>query len=312
MAPEQAAGDPNVDQRADIYAFGVLAYELLTGQPPFGNRSAQALMAAHVAERPVPVETRRPAVPPALGALVMRCLEKNPADRPQRAEELLETLESIGPTTSSMHALPGTLEGARATHVGLGRVAALYAAAFVATMLAAWAARDLLGLPDWVVPGAALVMLLGIPVLVVTALVQRLAHPSRAPAREVDSVAAAAAPPPRPSVGVRLAAVAHPWLTWRRAAIGGAMALGAFALLVGAYLSARALGIGPPGTLLAAGKVKERERILVVDFQGPPTDSALGGVVSDALRTDLTQSTAVKVVPPTFVRDVLQRMEQPV
>src|SRR5512141_1940365 len=66
MAPEQAAADPNVDHRADIYAFGVLAYELLTGQPPFVGRTPQNLLAAHVTEPPEPINKRRASLPPAL------------------------------------------------------------------------------------------------------------------------------------------------------------------------------------------------------------------------------------------------------
>lgn len=303
MAPEQVAGDPTVDHRADLYAFGALAYELLTGEAPFTGRSPQALLAAHVAERPVPVEERRTAVPPALATLVMRCLEKHPADRPQSAQELLDALESVATTavtpTSAAPSPPAT--------VALGRVALLYAVAFAATMLAAWTARDLLGLPRWVVPGAAVVMLLGVPVLVATAtaqhFVQRAATPATPEPRDGT--------PRRPSIGVRLAAAAHPWLTWRRAAVGGIAAVGVFALIVGGYLAARALGIGPAASLLAAGKLTERERVLVVDFASPPGDSLLGAVVSEALRTDLTQSSAVRPVQPTFVRDVLLRMERP-
>ena len=95
MAPEQATADPLTDHRADIYAFGVMAYELLTGQPPFAGRPPHATLAAHVKEEPEPVERRREAVPPALAQLVMRCLAKRPADRPQSAGELVRALENI-------------------------------------------------------------------------------------------------------------------------------------------------------------------------------------------------------------------------
>ena len=95
MAPEQAAADPATDHRADIYAFGVVAYEMLTGQAPFAGRPAQALLAAHMIELPEPLERRRSAVPQALASLVMRCLEKRPADRPQHAEEILRALDGI-------------------------------------------------------------------------------------------------------------------------------------------------------------------------------------------------------------------------
>jgi serine/threonine-protein kinase len=94
MAPEQAAGDA-VDHRADLYALGVVAYELLAGRPPFDGRGAQQLLAAHAIEAPEPVIRRRPATPPALSSLVMRLLEKNPADRPQTADALLRAMEGL-------------------------------------------------------------------------------------------------------------------------------------------------------------------------------------------------------------------------
>ena len=95
MAPEQAAADPQVDHRVDIYAVGVLGYELLTGRPPFTALSPQELLAAHVTQAPEPVERRRPGLSPALSQALMRCLAKRPADRWQTAEELLAQLESV-------------------------------------------------------------------------------------------------------------------------------------------------------------------------------------------------------------------------
>ena len=95
MAPEQATADPNVDQRADIYAIGVVAYELLAGKPPFSGASPQQILAAHVTTAAEPVSRHRPGVPAALEQLVMRCLEKRPADRFQTADELLAALEPM-------------------------------------------------------------------------------------------------------------------------------------------------------------------------------------------------------------------------
>ncbi len=106
MAPEQAAGDPHTDHRADLYALGVLAYELLAGRPPFHAMPTQQLFAAHAAGVPEPLTKYRSTVPAALAALVMRLLEKNPSDRPQSAAELLRELDAIaaapGPSTRPM------------------------------------------------------------------------------------------------------------------------------------------------------------------------------------------------------------------
>jgi tetratricopeptide (TPR) repeat protein/tRNA A-37 threonylcarbamoyl transferase component Bud32 len=95
MSPEQAAADPHIDHRADIYAVGVVAYELLTGRPPFLGTTPQMILAAHMTDTPEPVHKYRESVPPALEQLVMKCLEKRPADRWQSADELLPQLEAL-------------------------------------------------------------------------------------------------------------------------------------------------------------------------------------------------------------------------
>ena len=109
MSPEQASADPHVDHRADIYAFGVLAYELLTGQPPFAGRTPQGLLAAHVTELPEAISRRRPSIPPALATLVMRCLEKRAADRPQTAHEIVLALDAINTPSGGTEPTMATL-----------------------------------------------------------------------------------------------------------------------------------------------------------------------------------------------------------
>ncbi len=93
MAPEQVAADPLASFPMDIYAVGVLAYEMLVGAPPFTGRSPQQVMAAHITELPTPIDERRADLPPALAALVMWCLEKDPAHRPVSAAALVTALD---------------------------------------------------------------------------------------------------------------------------------------------------------------------------------------------------------------------------
>jgi eukaryotic-like serine/threonine-protein kinase len=102
MAPEQAAADPHLDHRVDLYAVGVLGYELLTGRPPFAGLTPQETLAAHVTQAPEPVQNRRPGISPVLSAVLMKCLAKRPADRWQTAEELLAQLEPLATPSAGM------------------------------------------------------------------------------------------------------------------------------------------------------------------------------------------------------------------
>jgi len=142
MAPEQALADPTSDHRADIYAFGVLAYELLTGSPPFHGKSAQQLLAAHATEAPRQLSAVRPAVSASLNALIMRCLEKRPADRPQSAEELVETIEAIA-TPSVEMSQPAASVASRKLRLPRARwvVAALAVIVLAATGWRLWTMR---------------------------------------------------------------------------------------------------------------------------------------------------------------------------
>jgi Tol biopolymer transport system component len=127
MAPEQATADPNIDHRVDIYAVGVMAYELLTGRTPFAGLTPQQMLAAHVTETPAPMTRYRPSLSPGLASVVMRCLAKHPADRWQTAQELLTQLEPLvtpsgGMTPTETRPVPAVVRppARRATRIAIG------------------------------------------------------------------------------------------------------------------------------------------------------------------------------------------------
>ncbi len=104
MAPEQLAADPAADHRMDLYAVGLLAYELLTGESPFSAPSPTATMTAQLTRIPEPLHKMRPEVPPALSALVQHCLAKAPNDRPADARAILTELDKIsGAIAADVH-----------------------------------------------------------------------------------------------------------------------------------------------------------------------------------------------------------------
>ena len=298
MSPEQAAGDPMVDHRADIYSLGCMAYELLTGKPPFADRAPARMLAAHISETPVQVASLRPDVPPALDQLVMRCLEKDPALRPQSGSEIVQTLDSIaGGTTATM---PGGPLGAPRS---LGRALATYAGVATAVAIVARAAVIAVGVPAWVFPGALIVMALGLPVV----LFAWYADKTR---RQVATFTPRTGEPPvTHGTMATLALKAGPQLTWQRAWMGGAIALGSFAALVVGFMALRAMGIGPAGSLLAAGRLEDRDRLIITSFPSP--DSSLSLLVTEAVRTNLGQSRAVSVMSPVAVAAALDRMQRP-
>jgi tetratricopeptide (TPR) repeat protein len=306
MSPEQAAADPATNHRADIYAFGCVAYEVLAGRPPFVAKTPQRLLAAQMGDIPQPVSELRTDTPTALADLVMKCLAKEADARPQNAGEMVRVLESV--TSGGGHAaLPPILMGGPGM---FRRALGYYAAAFVVVLVVAQAAVISIGLPSWVVPGATGVMLMGLPVVLFTGYVQRVT-------RRAMTMTPTYTPGGTPSMPVgtmaTMAIKASPHLSWQRTARGGAIAIGAFVLIVGAFMTLRALGIGPAGSLFAAGKLAVNERLLVAEFDVKGNaDSSLGTVVAEAIRMDLGQSNVVAVVPASLVRASLQRMRRPV
>jgi tetratricopeptide (TPR) repeat protein/tRNA A-37 threonylcarbamoyl transferase component Bud32/TolB-like protein len=303
MAPEQAAGDPATDHRADFYSFGVLAYELLSGQTPFHGLAPSRMLAAKLSETPRDIRELRPDTPVALAQIVMRCLEKTPDDRPQNGADIVKVLDNVT-SSSAGTAAPVILAGGQ---IRLGRAVAMWAGATLLVALTAWAATAVIGLPDWVLPGSAGVMLLGLPIIFFTAYVQRTAYraytatPSFTPGGNTATQGTMAT----------IAIKASPHVSWRRTWMGGAIAVGAFAALVLAFMVMRALGIGPAGSLIGKGAFGSKETIVVADFKSPASDTALGVTASEALRTDLAQSSNLKVLTRASVGEILRLMKKP-
>ena len=105
MAPEQLAADAAADHRVDLYALGLLAYELLYGKSPFAAISQQRILAAVLTQEPTPLVEVRPDVPASLSRLVMRCLSKDPENRPANATEVLDTLDMFATASGEIRTM---------------------------------------------------------------------------------------------------------------------------------------------------------------------------------------------------------------
>lgn len=95
MAPEQALGNP-VDARTDVYAMGVILYELFAGEVPFGGESFMAILTSHITREPEPVEVRAARagrqLPPGVAEIIGYCMRKDPAQRYQTMDDLVAAM----------------------------------------------------------------------------------------------------------------------------------------------------------------------------------------------------------------------------
>ncbi|HSG81526.1 MAG TPA: hypothetical protein VLC48_04695, partial [Gemmatimonadota bacterium] len=149
---------------------------------------------------------------------------------------------------------------------------------------------SLIGLPLWFGAGVIALLAFGLVLVLTTGLVQ--------------VVAAYRSDPDRSYSGLRRL------FSWKHALITGLVALALLMVGTGGYMGLRAMGVGPMGSLVAKGVLEPGERIVLADFQSPTGDSVLAFTVTDALRTDLSQSRVLRVAEPAYVRLVLDRMER--
>ncbi len=294
MSPEQSTGAHPVDGRSDIYSLGCVLYEMLTGRPPFEGSTPLEIIARSAREEPPPLRGRVEGVSPAQEAAVLRAMAKVPERRFQTAGGFAEALAEArpvpvvdarlgagSPATSATRPMWPRLRDTRLLQVSIAYLSASFIVLEATALF-----TDQLGLPAWVFPGALVILALGLPVLVVTAVAQ--------------------------SVRVRgfLAQWWKPSITWRRAVGGVVVALAVWGLLVAGYMAMRTLGLGPAAPLIARGLLEERERVVLADFADHSPDSLLGGAVTEAFRVDLTQSPAIRLLPPDQMREAMVRMRR--
>ena len=277
MAPEQAAGDPDVDARADVYALGCVAYELLSGSPPFEAPTPAQLLMAHVVQPPQPLVERAPGVDPAIADVVMRALAKDAAARWPTAQGFADAIEEVryggsGERTAT-RGTRATATPAPAAPPPRQRLAFVAGFALLAGATGWTLARG------GVVPGWARDATFGF-VVVLLAIVAVLWKAGSAP--QVARL-------------VRASAVAAALLV---AAVAGHGVL-------------RAAGVGPFASIISSGKLAENDRLLIAEFANRTGDAVLGDLVTDALRTDLQQSRTVRVLARSDVQAALARMQKP-
>src|SRR4029077_4202570 len=240
----------------------------------------------------------RPTISPQLNGLVMRCLEKRAADRWQSAAELVPQLDAMttpsggtAPTGPQTIISSGPEAAIRRAHPA--RVALLFGVGAVLVLALVWLLVRKLGLPDWVFYGAIGLLAVGLPIMLLTGYHERR--------RAIARTTAVYTPP---AVGPAQ------WFTWRKALLGGGLAFGGLAAVAAGYTAMRGLGIGPGGTLGASGVLKNREPLLLADFENRTADTTLGPSLTEAMRVDLSQSPTVRLADQQLVRDALQRMQR--
>jgi len=164
---------------------------------------------------------------------------------------------------------------------------------------------DNMGLPDWVFPFAVVLLLIGLPIILATAVVQK-----RLGTSAVNPVVSGEKPTPEnvaSGVAVDAPSEIRRLFTWRNALLGGGLAFVMLATVTGGFMFMRNSGVGPVGSLVAKGVLEERAPLVLTEFTS--TEPALAATATEALRIDLSQSDVVKVVEPAVIGRVLDRME---
>ncbi len=264
MSPEQSLGQGEVDARSDLYSAACVLFEMLVGEPPHAGPTAQAMIARRVSEAVPSARASRETVPPALDAVLRRALAKVPADRYATASEFSDALNRAVTAPEVVTEATGPL-----------RVMGLYTVSAVAVLGLLQLLAMQLDLPRWVLPGALVLLLIGVPIILGTALVQR------------GSLSL-------PQPAMRL-------LTWRRAILGGVFAMAAWGVVVTAYMVSRSAA--------ASSLVATRLAVLPFAVRGDPDFNYLGEGIVDLLARDLDGVGDLRTVDPGTVLSALGAAE---
>ena len=168
MSPEQAMGSKELDGRSDLYSLGCVLYEMLAGEPPFTGATVESIVHQQIAVEPRPVTAMRPAVPAEVAAALSRVLSKAPADRFNPAAQFGSALGAATTMTSGATSPVTVLRWSHPV-----QVAGLFGVGSLAVLGLVYLLMLQLGLPNWIFTGAMVLLLIGLPSMVATALVER-------------------------------------------------------------------------------------------------------------------------------------------
>jgi len=332
MAPEQIAADPAADHRMDLYALGLLGYELLTGVVPFKEDSPQKTMAAQLTRDPSPVEDSRADVPAALSALIRHLLAKAPDDRPQLASDVVTALDDIA-LSSGQHLAP-----VRATRRPSVMRSLALGAAGVAVIATAWvmgertgtetvttAVRDSLAAVEStaVLASAASMLTREDSMAIARAVSARMAQRTAAAAGATVPVAGSAARPVARSDSAALVAMADSIrIVIQRFVLDSLVQLGARmgpvretagaarAIALAADAQATAVSDGgrmpPPPPRMRSGEPRRVVIALPRASRTRPDFDGLSGALADSLRRQIDAHPRYVVVPADSVAAALR------
>ncbi|HKI96055.1 MAG TPA: protein kinase [Gemmatimonadales bacterium] len=259
MSPEQALGEADVDGRADVYAVGVVLFEMVVGAPPFAGESAQAVLAKTLTHGPRPLRSVRPGIPLVVDEVVAKATARPATSRYGSAGELAGALGSARDVVKT-GSMPVAVPPPAGRHVwGLYTAVAVMTLAAVYGLVARW------GLAPWTLGLAAGLLAVGAAVLAATA---------RAEARR--------------RAGQTVGRLAR-WFTWRNATLGGAFAaLGWMSVALLVVFS----GPGSGGS----GAAVKRVAVLPFDNRGSADDAYFAEGITDQVRGELTALTGLQII----------------